>query len=84
MPPQSTRSPSVAFDFLQIGTTMCRYIDRLTRVSRSQLLAYCSSEFVFFDTKQQGWVSEHSYAESGVPYLCPNETYRVNAFQNYL
>ena len=75
---------SVAFDFLQIGTTMCRYIDRLTRVSRSQLLAYCSSEFVFFDTKQQDWVSEHSYAESGVPYLCPNETYRVNAFQNYL
>ena len=29
-------------------------------------------------------MSEHSYTDSGVPYLCPNEMYGVSAFQNYL
>ena len=75
---------SVAFDFVPIGTTRCRYIHRLERVSSSQILAYCSSEFVYFDTERENWVSEHSYTDSGVPYLCPNEMYGVNAFQNYL
>lgn len=75
---------SVHFDFVQIGTTRCRYIHRLERVSSSQILAYCSSEFVYFDTEQEDWVSEHSYTENGVPYICPNEMYGVSAFQNYL
>ena len=75
---------SVHFDFFQIGTSRCRYIHRLERVSSSQILAYCSSEFVYFDTEQEDWVSEHSYTENGVPYLCPNEMYGVSAFQNYL
>ena len=75
---------SVYFDFIQIGTTRCRHIHRLARVSSSQILAYCSSEFVYFDIEQEDWVSEHSYTESGVPYICPNEMYGVKAFQNYI
>lgn len=75
---------SVYFDFIQIGTTRCRHIHRLARVSNSQIMAYCSSEYIYFDIEQENWVSEHSYTESGVPYLCPNEMYGVKAFQNYL
>jgi hypothetical protein len=75
---------SVDFDFVQLGTTRCRYIHRLVRVSSSQMLAYCSSEFVYFDTEHEDWLSEHSYADSGVPYICPNEIYGVSAFQDYL
>ena len=75
---------SVDFDFLQVGTTRCRYIHRLVHVSNSQILAYCSSEFVYFDTEHEDWVSEHSYSDSGVPYVCPNEMYGVSAFQDYL
>ena len=75
---------SVDFDFLQVGTTRCRYIHQLVRVSNSQMLAYCSSEFVYFDTEHEDWVSEHSYTDSGVPYICPNEMYGIRAFHDYL
>ena len=73
---------SVSFD--PLGTMKCRYIHQLEHISSSQILAYCSSEFVYYDTEQGNWVSEHSYTDSGVPYLCPNEMYGVSAFQNYL
>ena len=73
----------IFLEFSQIGTAKCRYIHQLVRTSNSQLLAYCSSEYVYFDTELQHWVSEHSYAGSGVPYLCPNDMYEVKAFKNY-
>ena len=73
----------IFLEFTQIGTAKCRYIHQLAHASNSQLLAYCSSEYVYFDTEQQQWVSEHSYAGSGVPYLCPNDMYEVKAFKNY-
>ena len=75
---------SVDFNFLQLGTTRCRYIHRLVRISNTQILAYCSSEFVYFDTEHEDWVSEHSYTDSGVPYVCPNEMYAISAFHDYL
>ena len=69
--------------FRTIGAN-CRYIHRLARASTAQLLAYCSTEYVYYNTEQQQWLSEHSYTDSGIPYLCPNETYGVNAYKNYL
>lgn len=64
--------------FHPIGTN-CRHIHWFARALTSQLVAYCSTEYVHYDAEYQYWLSEHSYANSGVPYLCPNETYTVNA-----
>ena len=70
-------------DVPSIGTS-CDRIHRLVRASNNLLLAYCPSESVYFDVEAVSWRNELSYADSGVPYLCPNNTYVVNAFKNYL
>ena len=70
-------------EFDPIGRN-CRYIHWLACASASQLLAYCSTEYVYYDTEQQYWLSEYSYTDSGVPYICPNDTYGVSAHKNYL
>ena len=70
-------------DVPSIGSN-CDYIHRLVPASNNLLLAYCSSESVYFDVEAVSWQNELSYADSGVPYLCPNNTYAVNAFKNYL
>ena len=74
---------SVYSQFLQVGID-CRYIHQLVRASATQILAYCSNDYVYYDTNNQLSVDEQSYAESGVPYLCPNHTYAVVAYKNYL
>ena len=64
--------------------TSCQSVHRLVHASTNQLLAYCSTEYVYYSTEDELSHDEHSYTDSGVPYLCPNDTYTVSAFDNYL
>ena len=62
----------------------CRYIHRLVLAPHSQLLAYCLSDFVYYDAVQEESLNEYTYAKSGVPYLCPDESYSISVFEDYL
>ena len=66
-----------------IGTS-CQSVHRLVHASTNQLLAYCSTEYVYYSTEDELSHDEHSYTDRGIPYLCPNKNYAVSAFQNYL
>ena len=71
-------------EFSPIGAR-CRQIYHLMKVaSTSQLLAYCSSRYVYYDTEYQNWLSEHTYENSGIPYICPDQTYKVIVHSDYL
>ena len=75
---------SIYDEFNAIGTN-CRHIYHLVKASsHSQLLAYCSEDYVYYDTEMQYWLSEHAYESSGVPYLCPNQNYGVTVYDDYL
>ena len=43
------------------------------------LIAYCADKYgtVCFDPIHGNWSSLHTYSNSGIPYLCPNEDYRA-------
>ena len=74
---------SIYDEFNAIGTN-CRHIYHIVKASKSQLLVYCSREYVYYDTELQYWLSEHTYENSGVPYLCPDQSYGLTVYNDYL
>ena len=48
----------------------------------SLLLAYCSDSSVYYDTVYEEWIKSQTYSRHGIPYLCPNESYKVTFFNN--
>lgn len=70
-------------EFDPIGAR-CRQIHNLVKAADLQLLAYCSNEYVYYDIEIQNWLSEHTYENSGIPRLCPNQNYGVVVHNDYL
>lgn len=70
-------------EFDPIGAR-CRQIHNLVNAPNSQLLTYCSKEYVYYDVDYQDWLSEHTYENSGMPHLCPNQNYGVVVHNDYL
>ena len=60
----------------------CRQIHKLTFADRYSLLAYCSDRYIYFDTVYDDWTQIHLYSRYGIPYLCPNNNYKVAFFNN--
>ena len=76
---------SIYDEFSPLGSG-CRKTKRLVQSSgpTHQLLAYCLSEYVYYDLELQYWLSEHTYENSGVPYICPNQNYEITVKEDYL
>ena len=70
-------------EFDPIGAR-CGQIHSLVNAANLQLLAYCSREYVYYDVDYQYWLSEHTYENSGMPHLCPNQNYGVVVHDDYL
>ena len=60
----------------------CRQIHKLTLTGKSLLLAYCSDRNIYFDLIYGDWTQIHTYSRYGIPYLCPNNNYKVTFFNN--
>ena len=46
------------------------------------LVAYCTDGYIAFDPVFGDWTGIQHFSSNGVPYLCPNNSYRVTQFIN--
>ena len=65
----------------------CAQIHKLISITgtgnQKLLIAYCTDRYIYFDPVYGDWTSKPCYFSSnGVPYLCPNNSYRVTHFIN--
>ena len=60
----------------------CRQIHKLTLAEKDLLLAYCSDRYLYFDLVYGDWTQIHTYSRYGIPYLCPNNNYKVTFFNH--
>ena len=60
----------------------CRHIHKLTLADKHSLLVCCSDRYIGFDPVYGDWTQIHTYSKYGIPYLCPNNNYKVTFFNN--
>ena len=60
----------------------CQQIHKLTLADKHSLLAYCSDRYIYFDLVYGDWTQIHTYSSCGIPYLCPNDNYKVTFFNH--
>ena len=73
-PTQTTKTPDLP---------QCQLIHKLTS-AEALLLAYCSDRYLYFDPVYGDMTmpSTATYFKCGIPYLCPNNNYKVAFFNN--
>jgi hypothetical protein len=47
-----------------------------------QIQAYCTDRYILFDSVYGDWTEIHYFSSNGVPYLCPDNSYRATLFFN--
>ena len=50
--------------------------------NQNLLVAYCTDGYIAFDPVFGDWTGIQHFSSNGVPYLCPNNSYRVTHFIN--
>ena len=63
----------------------CAKIHKLISITgtgnQQSLIAYCTDRYICFDPVYGDWTQYH-FSSNGVPYICPNNSYRVTHFIN--
>ena len=64
----------------------CAQIHKLISITGSGnqqlLVAYCTDGYIIFDPVYGDWTGIQNFPRNGVPYLCPDNSYRVTHFIN--
>ena len=65
----------------------CAQIHKLVSITgtgnQKLLVAYCTDRYIYFDPVYGDWTSiPYYFSSNGVPYLCPDNSYRVTHFIN--
>ena len=55
----------------------CRQIHKRNLSADHLLVVYCSDWYIYFDTVYGDWTQIYTYSRYGIPYLCPNNNYKV-------
>ena len=48
--------------------------------NQTVLIAYCTDEYILYDPPYKDWSSRSLFSSNGVPYVCPNNSYRATLF----
>ena len=62
----------------------CSQINKLVLSDESsrQVIAFCNDQFVRFDPVYGDWTQMHTFSKYGIPFLCPNSSYKVTFFND--
>ena len=68
----------------ELPQSLCSQVHKLVESvdagNQKVLIVYCTGGYVLYDPVFGDWISRFLFSSSGVPYVCPNNSYRATLF----